>query len=87
MAEPTPISQSGRNEQSGIDSIKMKFLVKGDKAEGWATMHLEKKIDDIEYHYVLLALDVPGHQRIYIEGKPSLMQAPKKILGVNWGRR
>jgi len=87
---PTPFVRSERNVKTGVDTILMKFLVKGEKNEGWATMHLEKKVDEIEYHYVLLALDVPGHQRIWLEGKPVLAGVGKgasKIFGVNWGRR
>jgi import inner membrane translocase subunit TIM21 len=84
--EPTPIASTSKDERTGVETLKMQFLVKGKIAEGWATMHLEKQPDDDEFVWVLLALDVKGHQRIYLEGKNEggFRKASTKMFGVNW---
>jgi import inner membrane translocase subunit TIM21 len=84
--EPTPIARLSKDKTTGIETQKMQFLVKGDKAEGWVTMHLEKTPDEREFRWVLLALDVQGRQRIYIEGRDQvgLRKASTKLLGINW---
>jgi import inner membrane translocase subunit TIM21 len=62
----------------------MRFLVTGKKAEGWVTLHMEKDPDELEFEYVVLALDVAGHQRVYLEGGNGTSRRKKsgRILGV-----
>lgn len=84
--EPTPIARTYKDERTGVESLKMQFLVKGEKAEGWVTMHLEKQPDERDFMWVLLALDVKGNQRIYMEGKDqgAVKKGSTKLFGVNW---
>lgn len=40
-----------------------------------------------EFQYQLLALDVPGEQRVYLENASVLSQAKGgKLFGINWNR-
>lgn len=88
VSGPTTVSKASKDERTGVETIKMRFMVKGDKAEGYVTMHLEKQPGDIEFEYVLLALDVQGHQRIVVEGDQHTAEkksGPTKLFGVSWG--
>jgi import inner membrane translocase subunit TIM21 len=65
--------------------MNMRFLVRGSKAEGWVTLQMEKGPDDLEFEYVVLALDVTGHQRVYIQGPSGGLvkkSSPGKLLGI-----
>ena len=49
-------------------------------------MHLTKRPSQDDYEYSLLAVDVKGHQRVYlenVEGKGDGKAAPK-IFGARW---
>lgn len=40
-----------------------------------------------DFQYQLLALDVPGEQRVYLENASALQQAKAgKLFGINWNR-
>jgi len=49
-----------------------------------------KKPSQNEFEYKYLALDIPGHQRIYLENANasthSLAKAKTKLFGVQWTR-
>jgi import inner membrane translocase subunit TIM21 len=84
---PTPMTEVSEDKRTGIRTIRMRFKVIGKKAEGWVTLHMEQKSEDFDFHFVLLALDVPGHNRVYIEGGTSAAAQKGKlgnIFGVNF---
>ncbi|KAF2663217.1 mitochondrial import inner membrane translocase subunit Tim21 [Microthyrium microscopicum] len=85
MAGPAPSSKVGKDEKTGVSTLNMRFLVKGSRAEGWVTLQMEKGPEDLEFEYVLLALDVHGHNRVYLEGTNGGLSRKKsqgKILGL-----
>jgi mitochondrial import inner membrane translocase subunit TIM21 len=51
-------------------------------------MHMVKKPSDGEFVYKYLALDVKGHQRIYLENADATPDSPAKgktkFFGVSW---
>jgi len=51
-------------------------------------MHMIKKASDREFSYKYLALDVKGHQRIYLENADASSDSPAKsktkLFGVSW---
>jgi mitochondrial import inner membrane translocase subunit TIM21 len=51
-------------------------------------MHMMKKPSDSEFVYKYLALDVRGHQRIYLENADATPDSPAKnktkFFGVSW---
>jgi import inner membrane translocase subunit TIM21 len=86
MHDPTPVAQVIKDEKTGLETIYMQFLVKGVKAEGWATMQLQKLPQETEFRWVILALDVKGYQRIYLEGgeEPAFKRASTRMFGIKW---
>jgi mitochondrial import inner membrane translocase subunit TIM21 len=56
--------------------------------KGVVNLHMLKRPSDSEFEYKYLALDVKGHQRLYIENsdtKPnSSANSKTKIFGVSW---
>jgi import inner membrane translocase subunit TIM21 len=51
-------------------------------------MHMVKPPSENEFIYKYLALDVPGHQRIYLENADAKPDSPAKsktkFFGVSW---
>lgn len=51
-------------------------------------MHMIKRPSDSEFVYKYLALDVKGHQRIYLKNADASTQTPAKnktkLFGVSW---
>lgn len=82
---PTPMTSVTQDKRTGIRTLKMIFMVTGKLAEGWVTLHMEQKPEDFDFHYVLLALDVPGHRRVYLEGGESSVAKTKGKLGNIFG--
>jgi len=89
IAEPTPTARVTKDERTGVEEISMRFLVGGEKAEGWCVMRLQKAPGELEYEWVTLALDVEGGagRRIWLEGTERGVGGRKgstKLLGINW---
>lgn len=66
--------------------MRFRFYVEGPLGQGVAHVHLSKRPSQNEYEYQTLAVDVKGHQRIYLEnadGKAGSKVAPK-IFGARW---
>ena len=51
-------------------------------------MHMTKRPSENEFVYKYLALDVKGHQRIYLENADASPESPSKsktkLFGVSW---
>ncbi len=89
-------SHSGHNRSSskrdaqGSDHLLMNFNVEGPLNKGVVNLHLVRRAGQGEYQYRYLYLDVPGHQRIYLENADAAVsqkagQTPKtKLFGINW---
>jgi import inner membrane translocase subunit TIM21 len=62
--------------------------VEGPLDKGVVNMHMIKKPSDSEFVYKYLALDVKGHQRIYLENADASPDSPAKsktkFFGVSW---
>jgi import inner membrane translocase subunit TIM21 len=62
--------------------------VEGPLDKGVVNMHMIKKPSDSEFVYKYLALDVKGHQRIYLENADASLDSPAKsktkFFGVSW---
>ncbi|KAH7121204.1 TIM21-domain-containing protein [Dendryphion nanum] len=79
------IHSTNETDKWGTEHLRIRFYVEGPKGQGVVHVHLARKPSQADYEYVTLAVDVKGHQRIYLEnaeeGKSNV--APK-ILGVRW---
>jgi import inner membrane translocase subunit TIM21 len=66
--------------------MRFKFYVEGPLNQGVVHVHLAKRPSQHEYEYVMLAVDVKGHQRVWLENadeKKNSRVAPK-IFGARW---
>jgi import inner membrane translocase subunit TIM21 len=71
----------------GVEHLHMHFNVEGPMARGVAQLHMVKRPGQSEWDYLLLAVDVPGHQRIYLENADGVLQSGKgsgKMFGLKW---
>jgi import inner membrane translocase subunit TIM21 len=85
QAGPTPYISETKDPKTGIQQLRMRFLVKGSKGEGWVTLHMQWDENDMEYRYLLLSLDVEGHGRIILEGaKASTPRSSGTLFGIKW---
>jgi len=65
----------------------MHFHVSGPLAQGVVNVHMTRKKSESDFQYYLLALDVPGHERIFLENaeKGKLdKRSQGKMFGVRW---
>lgn len=65
----------------------MHFHVEGPLGAGIARVHMAKTPDDDRFEYVLLAVDVPGQQRIFLENaedKVGNQKSSGRMFGVKW---
>jgi len=86
---PSPTTRVAKDGQTGVETLSMTFLVRGEVDEGWVTMKLVKGPQDSAFEWELLALDVKGHQRVYLEGAPKLLgglssKSDGKVFGIKW---
>ncbi|PMD20086.1 TIM21-domain-containing protein [Hyaloscypha hepaticicola] len=83
-----PIASTIRKDQYGTEHLIMHFNVEGPMAKGVVNMHMTKKPSESEFVYKYLALDVKGHQRIYLENADaspeSSAKSKTKFFGVSW---
>lgn len=83
-----PIAANIKTDQRGVEHLLMHFNVEGPLNKGIVNIHMIKPPADNEFIYKYLALDVPGHQRIYLENADATADSPAKsktkIFGVNW---
>lgn len=79
------IEKDGR----GTEHFHMQFYVEGNKNkgnEGIVRVHMSKRPDESETRWELLALDVPGHERVILEENKAglLKKEAGKMFGVRW---
>ncbi|USW54851.1 Putative mitochondrial import inner membrane translocase subunit Tim21, tim21 IMS domain superfamily [Septoria linicola] len=73
-------------DRAGIEHLHMHFYVTGKKANGTVQLHMSRRPGE-EFQYQLLALDIPGEQRVYLENASALSQVKGgKLFGINWNR-
>jgi import inner membrane translocase subunit TIM21 len=72
-------------DRAGTEHLHMHFYVKGAAAEGTVVVHMTRAPGE-EFAYRLLALDIPGHQRHYLENANGILGQRKggKMFGVRW---
>lgn len=79
------IASKTEKDGVGVRHMRMHFNVEGPQNRGVVQLHMVQK--EGEWEYQLLALDVPGHQRIYLENADAgKMDTRKdgKMFGVKW---
>jgi import inner membrane translocase subunit TIM21 len=84
---PTAMTKVEKDPRTGAEHLRMKFLIRGDKNDGWVTVHMAKPSGQRDFEYIVLAVDVKGHQRLYLENRAAGGTRDKssgKILGIKW---
>lgn len=81
------IASTTEKDRWGTEHLRMHFYVEGPLNSGVVNLHMTKKPSQDGYEYKFLALDVKGHQRIYLENvdaKKESGKGPTKMFGVRW---
>jgi import inner membrane translocase subunit TIM21 len=76
-------------DRAGVEHLHMHFYVEGEKAKGTVNLHMTRQPGEKEFEYRMLALDVPGKQRYYLENADAKMVDQRKqgkMFGVSWHR-
>ena len=82
-----PLASSIQRDRTGIEHFRMHFNVEGSERSGVVSLHMVKSPGDALYQYRFLALDVPGHPRLYLENADGSGEKKKpgfRMLGVQW---
>jgi import inner membrane translocase subunit TIM21 len=80
-------SSKSETDKIGTTHMRMHFHVGGSLAQGTVNVHMTKRRDDKDFQYHHLALDVPGHERIWLENVEAWKldkRASGKMFGVRW---
>lgn len=74
------------NPLTGLRTVRLRFLVRGERAEGWVEAKLVKELGEGGFVFELLTLDVEGQPRVYLEGKPEKIRGSSdgKIFGIKF---
>ncbi|KAH8659268.1 TIM21-domain-containing protein [Tricladium varicosporioides] len=87
-ARARPIASRIEKDRYGKDHLIMHFNVEGPLNKGVVNLHMTRGPNDSEFVYKYLALDVKGHQRIYLENADDTPNSPgkskTKLFGVSW---
>jgi len=74
-------------DRAGVEHLHMHFYVEGPAAKGTVNLHMTRREGE-DFQYQMLALDVPGQQRYYLENSSAIFgqRQQGKLFGVNWNR-
>ncbi|EFR05085.1 import inner membrane translocase subunit tim-21 [Nannizzia gypsea CBS 118893] len=83
-----PIATTIETDRKGNEHMRMNFHVSGPLNDGVVLVHLVKLAGQHDFEYHLLALDVKGHRRVYLENADAAKKAAAKagstIFGIQW---
>ncbi|CAM1511526.1 Fc.00g090390.m01.CDS01 [Cosmosporella sp. VM-42] len=83
-----PVASSERTDPQGNQHILMHFHVDGPLNKGIAQLHMVRYRGQNDFEYKYLFVDVPGHDRVYLENAEtsSSKQGKKQLsfFGVKW---
>ena len=74
-------------DKTGTEHLHMHFYVEGPQAKGTVNLHMMKPSGSKDFETYMLALDVPGKQRYYLENKAQEKLDQRKqgrMFGVRW---
>ena len=81
------IASRVEKDRAGVEHLHMHFYVEGPVANGTVNVHMTRQPGQKEFEYRMLALDVPGMQRHYLEnadGSKLDQRRQGKMFGVRW---
>ena len=83
------IASRTEKDRAGTEHLHMHFYVEGPAAKGTVNLHMSRRPGEKEWEYRVLALDVPGRQRVFLEdadAKVGDLRRQGKMFGVSWHR-
>lgn len=83
------IASRMEKDRAGNEHLHMHFYVEGPQAKGTVNLQMIRQPGEKEFVYKMLALDVPGKQRYYMENadaKKFDQRKQGKMFGVSWNR-
>ena len=81
------IASRTEKDRAGIEHMHMHFYVEGPQAKGTVNVHMTRRPGEKDFEYRMLALDVPGRQRCYLENADAAkldQRKQGKMFGVRW---
>lgn len=80
------IASRTEKDRAGIEHMHMHFYVEGPANNGTVNVHMTRRPGEKDFEYRMLALDVPGQQRLYLENADGKVDQRKqgKMFGVRW---
>ena len=82
------IASRTETDKMGTQGLYIHFNVSGSKSDGVVQLHMLRRQDETHFHYGSLTLDVPGHERVWLENaeadKKHGKGQPGKFFGVRW---
>ena len=86
-ARARPIASNLQTDSTGIEHFRMHFNVEGSERKGVVSLHMVRGPGNPDFEYRILALDVQGYPRYYLENETESKKkkpAGFKMLGVQW---
>jgi mitochondrial import inner membrane translocase subunit TIM21 len=81
------IASRTETDRAGVEHLHMHFYVEGPQAKGTVHVEMSREHGQRDFVYQILALDVPGQKRLYLEGGESVLGGARKqgkMFGVRW---
>ncbi|ERT02606.1 import inner membrane translocase subunit tim-21, mitochondrial [Sporothrix schenckii 1099-18] len=81
-----PIASTERTDAQGTEHFVMHFHLDGPRANGQAYLHLTRRRGQSDFSYQYFYVDVPGHDRIYLEKSGGDAPGDKRgtLFGIKW---
>ncbi|KAF2637539.1 TIM21-domain-containing protein [Massarina eburnea CBS 473.64] len=80
------MTSTKETDQWGTEHLKFRFYVEGPNGQGTVHAHLTKRPSQNDFEWHILAVDIKGHHRIYLENADEKRgsRAAPKIFGARW---
>ena len=81
------IASRHETDRAGVEHTYLHFYVEGPANHGTVQVHVARRPGEREWEWRLLALDVPGHQRVEVENRDASLFGGKREMGKMFGVR
>ncbi|KAK5111687.1 hypothetical protein LTR62_004793 [Meristemomyces frigidus] len=81
------IASRNETDRAGVEHMHMHFYVEGPAAKGTVNVHMVRVQGQKDFVYKMLAVDVPGQKRYFLEGGDGILGGQRsqgRMFGVRW---
>ncbi|KAK3678462.1 mitochondrial import inner membrane translocase subunit tim21 [Recurvomyces mirabilis] len=81
------IASRNETDRAGVEHMHMHFYVEGPAAKGTVQVHMLRMPGQKDFEYKMLAVDVPGQKRYFLEGGDGIIGGQRsqgRMFGVRW---